>query len=306
MPTPSGRPVDVVTDQDGNYDFTLTVGTVPGPFELSAWAKSTWTGELIAGDVAWDEQTLSLTAPGSVKYDAFLTTLSALHGTAEASSSLGTMVNDAASIAQALPELGRSRNMLGGLAFSMVNGSAGGPAVLVYDDDSPPTVKANGDVVAGGRTWVLSPGEWKGTAKLGGVLSTVVQTGKLQWAPTYTEWAKGTQVQGWSLSKNSASLGTTEPPVQRVGLPEQPCRAANARRLLLSQSRAEPPASVPAQSNLAVTGSRSGGPAAAGRPDVWSGDQAERLNAGGALDRSQLARHHRQADAQRTPDPVPC
>ena len=207
LPTPSGRPVDLVTDQDGSYDFTLTVGTVPGPFELSAWAKSTWTGELITGDVAWDEQTLTLTAPGSVKYDAFLTTLSALHGTSEASHALGTMVNDAQSIAQALAELGRSRNMLGGLAFSMVNGSAGGPAVLVYDDDSPPTVEANGDVVAGGRTWVLSPGEWKGTAKIGGVLSAVIQTGKLQWAPTYTEWAKGTQVQGWSLSKSSARSG---------------------------------------------------------------------------------------------------
>ncbi len=206
---PSGRSVDVATDQNGTYDFTLTVGTVPGSWELRAVATNAWTGELSS---ATDYQTLDVKAPGTVDYQGFFAALSALKGasaSSEAGKALATMVDNAASIAEVLAELSGSGGELGGLAFSLVNATSGGPAVFVYDDSLPPTMESNGDVVGGEHTWVLSPGQWKGTATLGGVLSTVMQSGRLGRAPTYTQWAQGTPVTGWSLTKDHASLSTT-------------------------------------------------------------------------------------------------
>ncbi len=206
---PSGRSIDVATDQNGTYDFTLTVGTVPGSWELRAVATNAWTGEPSS---ATDYQMLDVKAPGTVDYQGFFAALSALKGasaSSDAGKALATMVDNAPSIAQVLAELGGSGSELGGLAFSLVEATSGGPAVLVYDDSLPPTVESNGDVVGGEHTWVLSPGQWKGTAKLGGVLSTVMQSGRLGQAPTYTQWAQGTPVAGWSLTKDHASLSTT-------------------------------------------------------------------------------------------------
>jgi len=37
---PPWPPVDVVTDANGVYDFTLTVGTTPGTFLLNAWPRT--------------------------------------------------------------------------------------------------------------------------------------------------------------------------------------------------------------------------------------------------------------------------
>jgi hypothetical protein len=209
LSTPSGRSIDVATDQNGSYDFTLTVGTVPGSWELRAVATNAWTG---GPSSATDYQTLDVNAPGTVDYQGFFAALSALKGasaSSDAGKALATMLDNAPSIAQVLAELGRSGSELGGLAFSLVEASSGGPAVLVYEDSVPPTVESNGDVVGGQHTWVLSPGQWKGTAKLGGVLSTVMQSGRLGQAPTYTQWVQGTPVAGWSLTKDNASLSTT-------------------------------------------------------------------------------------------------
>jgi hypothetical protein len=203
---PSGRSIDVAMDQNGTYDFTLAVGTVPGPWELRAVALNNWSGE-VSSD-ATDYQTLDVKAPGTVGYQGFFAALSALKGasaSSEAGKVLATLVDNAPSIAQVLSELGSSGNELGGLAVSLVEATSGGPAVLVYDDSSPPTVESNGDVVGGDHTWVLSPGQWKGS----GVLSTAMQSGKLYRAPTYKEWASGTRVLGWSLTKNQASLSST-------------------------------------------------------------------------------------------------
>ena len=204
---PQRQAVDLVTDQDGSYDFTLTVGTVPGPLNCRPGPRAL-DRRADHGRVAWDEQTLDPHGPGERQIRRVPCDAQRPNGTSQASKQAwGRWSTTPRASPKPWRSWDASRNMLGGLAFSMVNGSAGGPAVLVYDDDSPPTVEANGDVVAGGRTWVLSPGEWKGTAKIGGVLSAVIQTGKLQWAPTYTEWAKGTQVQGWSLSKSTPRSG---------------------------------------------------------------------------------------------------
>lgn len=206
LSTPSGRSVVVATDQQGTYDFTLTVGTVPGSWELRAVATNAWTGEL--SSTATDYQTLDVKAPGTIGYQGFFAALSTLKGasaSSKAGKELATMVDNAPSIAEVLAELGSSGNELGGLAVSLVEATSGGPAVFVYDDSMPPTVESNGDVVGGDHTWVLSPGQWKGS----GVLSTAMQNGKLYRAPTYKEWANGTPVLGWSLTKDHASLSTT-------------------------------------------------------------------------------------------------
>jgi hypothetical protein len=210
LQTRSGRSIDVATDQNGTYDFTLTIGTVPGSWELRAVATNAFTGE--PSSEATDYQTLDVKAPGTVGYEGFFAALAALKGasaSSEAGKALASMVDNAGSIAQVLSELGGSGGELGGLAFSLVNATSGGPAVFVYDDSLPPSIEANGDVVGGEHTWVLSPGQWKGSAALGGVLSTVMQKGRLGRAPTYTQWAKGTPVAGWSLTKDHASLETT-------------------------------------------------------------------------------------------------
>ena len=118
---------------------------------------------------ATDYQTLDVKAPGTVGYQGFFAALSALKGasvSSEAGKVLATLVDNAPSIAQVLSELGGSGNELGGLAVSLVEATSGGPAVLVYDDSSPPTVESNGDVVGGDHTWVLSPGQWKGAGWL--------------------------------------------------------------------------------------------------------------------------------------------
>ncbi|HEY6398853.1 MAG TPA: hypothetical protein VIX82_15500 [Solirubrobacteraceae bacterium] len=51
LPAPAGDSVNVTTDSNGTYQFTLDVGTVPGPFSVTAWARDS-SGNLITHDTA--------------------------------------------------------------------------------------------------------------------------------------------------------------------------------------------------------------------------------------------------------------
>jgi hypothetical protein len=113
-------------------------------------------------------------------------------------------------MALALSRSSMTSSGFGGLAYSVVNGAAGGPALLIYDDTSPPLTNSTSQVTAGRETLVLSPGQWAGNAVAGFVQGTALpdflKSGKLQNAPTFAEWTNGATVKGWNLSKNSASL----------------------------------------------------------------------------------------------------
>jgi hypothetical protein len=68
-----GGSVDVQTDSNGSYQFTLDVGTVPGPLSLTAWARDA-NGALITHDTAdaSDDQTLGVAAIGTQPLDQFV------------------------------------------------------------------------------------------------------------------------------------------------------------------------------------------------------------------------------------------
>ncbi|MFZ2057169.1 MAG: carboxypeptidase-like regulatory domain-containing protein [Acidimicrobiales bacterium] len=205
--SPFATPVDVVTNVDGIYDFTMTIGTVPGTFPLNAWAKNA-AGDLITADLrdASPDQTLTVTPPGNWTVDQFLSELDGLKSDAAASQVLAAMTNDPASITQALSQLSGPSSKLGGLAYSLVAGAHGGYAVLIYPDTSPPEVTSTGEVVGNDHTLVLSPDDWVGT-KLVSItaLNVVIQKGLLSAVPTFPQWAHGEAVPGWQLTTNTAS-----------------------------------------------------------------------------------------------------
>jgi len=208
---PYGTPVDVVTDTNGVYDFTMTVGTVPGSFPLNAWAKNA-AGDLITSDLTntSPDVTLTVTPPGNWTVSQFLSELGGLKSDAAASKVLTTMTDDPASITASLAELSGPSSKLGGLAYSLVNGASGGAAVLVYQDTSPPKVDANAQVTAGSDALILSPGLWVGSKLIAlTALNVVMQKGLLSAAPTFQQWTQGSAVPGWKLTSNSATVSTT-------------------------------------------------------------------------------------------------
>jgi hypothetical protein len=209
--SPLATPVDVVTDAPGIYDFTMTIGTVPGTFPLNAWAKDA-AGNLITSDLAdtSPDRTLTVTPPGNWTVDQFLSELAGLKSDAAASQVLATMTNDPASMAQALAQLSSPTSKLGGLAYSLVNGASGGGAVLAYGDTSPPKVDASGQVTGEHGSLVLSPGLWVGTKLVPlTTLNVVIQKGLLTAAPTFSHWAHGDAVPGWKLTTNTATVATS-------------------------------------------------------------------------------------------------
>jgi hypothetical protein len=209
--SPFGTPVDIVTNPAGVYDFTMTIGTVPGTFVLNAWAKDA-AGNLITSDLdnTAPDETLTLTPPGNWTVGQFLSELAVLKSDPAASKILTAMTNDPASITQTLSQLSGPSSKLGGLAYSLVSGVSGGGAVLVYGDTSPPTIDASGHVTAGEGALVLSPGLWVGTKLVPlTTLNTVVEKGLLAAAPTFSQWAQGAAVPGWKLTTNKAYVSTS-------------------------------------------------------------------------------------------------
>ena len=209
--SPLATPVDIVTDATGVYDFTMTIGTVPGTFTLNAWAKNS-AGALITSDIAntSPDATLTITSPGSLKVGQLLGELAALKSDAAAGRVLAAMTNDPGSMAQTLSQLSGPGSNLGGIAYSVVNGASGGAAVIVYQDTTPPTVDAKGLLTADPSALVLSPGLWVGTKLIPlTALNVVIQKGLLTAAPTFPQWTNGDAVPGWKLTANdTASIST--------------------------------------------------------------------------------------------------
>ena len=208
---PSGVPVDVVTDANGIYDFTLAVGTVPGSFVLNAWAENS-SGDLITSDIAnaSPDITLTVTAPGSTPVSQFVTELDTLKSDAAASKLLGATQVNATDISQTLAQLSGAGTRLGGLAYFVVTGTSAGGSFIVYPDSAPPPVDSNGYVTAAADTLVITPSSWIGTTLIPHTaLNVVMQQGQLSSVPTFAQWTQGQSVPGWSLNKNKAVASTS-------------------------------------------------------------------------------------------------
>ena len=213
LAAPIGASVTVITDTTGRYRFSLTIGTVPGTFPLTAWALDA-SGHLITSDTpdVSDEQSVTIQAPGTVKPPSFSGLIDSLVTDKSVSDVLTATTNDAASITQSLAQLSGTNVNLGGLAYSLVNGAAGGTAVLVYDDANPPKASSTGQVIASQGTLVISPGLWAGakTQRLaaGTAFNTALQKGGLSDIPTFAQWINGSSLTGWNLTKNTASVAS--------------------------------------------------------------------------------------------------
>jgi hypothetical protein len=211
--SPLAAPVYVETDANGVYDFTMTIGTVPGSFVLNAWAKNA-SGQLMTTDLSATspDETLTLTAPGNLTAAQFVSELAVLKSDAAATQALGAMTNNASSMVQTLVQLSGAGSKLGGLSYSLVSGSvSGGAAVLVYGDTTPPTISSAGNVTGSNDTVVLDPGEWVGTKLIPiTTLNVVMQKGLLSVAPTFQQWSSGAKVPGWTLvAKNLANIASS-------------------------------------------------------------------------------------------------
>ncbi len=209
--SPDGIPADIQTDANGNYQFTLDVGTVPGSFEIEAWAKDS-SGALITHDTAdaADEQTLTVAPTGNQPLENFVASYNQVAKATNAAQSIG---GDPGSIESTLATLSSTQDntitngMFHGYAYALVAGSLRGNAVVIYPAPSPPSVQSGGGVLADASDLVLQPGEWQdvpGAAVTG--LSNVLQKGLLPPLPTVSAWNQGTISPPWAANEQSMTL----------------------------------------------------------------------------------------------------
>ena len=210
---PNGDPVIVTTDANGSYSFTLNVGTVPGRFDLSAWARNA-KGELISGDGgdARDTATVEVEtlAPAGSTSD-FVAGLTNLRTAGlRLSADPNQLALDLARSSQGAPDMR-------GFAFAVVTGSwrkplSLTPAVLIYRAADPPIIQRPNAVVANPDDLVVEPALWSG--KIGSValtdFATTLKDPKLTFPdpPTFTQWTTGKSVVGWNGTPQAMLLAT--------------------------------------------------------------------------------------------------
>jgi hypothetical protein len=204
LAAPDGGSVNVQTDSNGQYQFTLDVGTVPGSFSLTAWARDS-NGDLITHDTAdaTDEQTVSVTPLGSATLDQFVNEYNLV---ARAGGESG-ISSDPQAIIAAFETLTRTQAGFKGYAYGLGQGKAN--AVVIYLAANPPTIQSGGAVVADAGDLVLQPWEWQAVpgARVTD-LTTVLQQGLLPALPTFSAWAQGTTYANWSGSSQSMQLAS--------------------------------------------------------------------------------------------------
>jgi hypothetical protein len=212
---PAAASVTEATDTQGQYHFSIVVGTVPGTFEIRATAVDSTGKPLDDPNDTSDEATLTLTETGDLVPGQFLSHLKTVRSTEQASKALAQLTNDPNVIALVFSNLSVKGGQFGGLAYSVLNASAAGPMVLVYQATSPPRVSDSGQVTASADSIVIQPAEFSGASLPSFIEGTTVadflRTGRLNSAPTFPEWVSGKPAPttaGWSLKPNKASLLT--------------------------------------------------------------------------------------------------
>jgi hypothetical protein len=201
---PAGDSVNVQTDSSGTYHFTLDVGTAPGPFTVTAWARDA-SGNLITQDTvdASDEQTVTVTPLGNAALGNFVSSYDLL---AASTPLLSSISSDSNSLLLNFEHLSQSESDFKGYAYALGQGNS--PAVVLYPAANTPTIQRNGAVVADANDLVLQPSEWM--ALPGGVnisdLTQVLRQGKLVQLPTFSQWAAGDTVLNWHGSAQSMQV----------------------------------------------------------------------------------------------------
>jgi hypothetical protein len=205
LTAPAGGSVDVLTDSTGTYRFTLDVGTVPGSFPLTAWARD-GHGQLITQDRAnaSSAQTVSVSPLGSETVDQFVSTYDARARSSNAAAGISA---DPSSVLNTLAQLTAGPGPLKGYAYALGQGTS--PSVLVYPAASPPMVQPSGAVVADSGDLVLQPSAWVGVPGAAGPdLAKVLQGGTLPGLPTLAQWAQGTTISGWKTTPQAFQVAS--------------------------------------------------------------------------------------------------
>jgi hypothetical protein len=213
-----GKAVDVVTDANGQYHFSLTVGTVPGDWTFDAWAENQ-DGSL-STDVSNASDTKVLTvqpvAPKVALAD-FISSLTSLKGT-----SYAPLLNPQNAGAFAY-QLGTwaAKGSLNSIPFSGLSFSVGsapdGQDVVISPATTQFRIGPQGQVERSGgmlNSLIVDPQEWTGhglpsKVSNGASLNYVVQNGFLSDIPTVAEWESGSSGHlGWSLKAQTFNDST--------------------------------------------------------------------------------------------------
>jgi hypothetical protein len=212
---PDGSPVNITTNQDGEYDFTIDVGTVPGPFKLTAWARDA-SGQLMAVDTldTSDDVTLDFTGPAGAagKLGTFLDDLKGY-----VKSKLATYSVNPVTFGGQLASGSESGNgdadstgfpVLSGLAFAPGAGQVSGYALLVYPAADPPSINSKGVLGGASDALVISPGNWTTIAAKVTYpdLFEALQASAVGVLPTFAQWQSGADVPGWNLKAQTMSV----------------------------------------------------------------------------------------------------
>ncbi len=204
---PQGESVDVTMDSSGKYQFTLDVGTAPGAFTVTAWARDS-DGSLITHDTldATDEQTLTVEPLRPAhSLESFIDNYKEL-----ATSPFAAKITaDPTNIATTLGLAAGAAPPMRGYAFAVANGTSKGAAVIIYSATNPPNIAKSGNVVGDAHDLVLQPGEWSPvTGAAVTDLGSALQKGQLQDLPTFSAWARGATVSNWSGSPQAMQLAS--------------------------------------------------------------------------------------------------
>jgi hypothetical protein len=209
-----GADTTVTTDNNGRYKFTLTVGTAPGSWSLDAWAQNQ-DGSLSPGlSNASDAKTLTIQPQlPTTKLGDFLGQLDNLAGTT-LSSQINPTPGALAAFLGGLAAEGKTQGVaLGGLVFSVGNGTDG-QNVVISPAGNRFQVEPDGEVKPTASTLtdlIIDPQEWtgKGLPATFANLQAAMQAGRLHNIPTVAQWERGaSRVLGWSLKPNKLSIST--------------------------------------------------------------------------------------------------
>jgi hypothetical protein len=207
---PDALPVDITTDANGHYKFSITVGSRPGVWRLQAWAE---TSEGLALDPTESEtKAVTFTSLGSARLSNFVGEVNLIAKSTHIFDDLenqGSLESELADVT-AHPPSGAN---LGGLAYALGQAKQD-ETMIIFPADSPP-VAHDGVVVLDARNdndLIIDPNEWTGaglpsTITDAASLYSIIQKGLLPDVPTLEQWATGADVKAWkTISGNSLAM----------------------------------------------------------------------------------------------------
>jgi hypothetical protein len=213
------KSVNVVTDANGHYAFSLTVGTVPGDWTLDAWAENQ-DGSL-STDVPSASDTKVLTVVPVTPNTALSNFLVELNSANSVNTAFAGQLDpqNPGGFAYLLALTAKTRLkglQFGGLNFSVGN-AADGQDVVIAPATTQFRISSSGQVQrsAGSlNSLIIDPQEWTGRGlptKVSNAasLNSVVQGGKLPDIPTVAVWESGSSGHlGWTLKPQTLSIST--------------------------------------------------------------------------------------------------